>query len=478
MSTTPLYGPERQPLNLERDVFPILQAWCDNPRLLSRRRARFERDDVPSYCSSTEHETDPNGYDLYIDDIVAKLAAPLSDDELDIVGREAVGAYATGRRLQVEFNHEMDGLSALAINYKDMELSDRLQNRVTLPRLPILVGSALRRRWESLGVWNPAWPALHLDWADVPVDSLPWHRPSWHDNNQLTWAWEEEEGDRANEDRTHPAWRAALARAGMRRGDLSVPPVYNPSEGDKAAFITSRPWFQYSLSVLEEVERIYRLSPRELRRAFSAGLLEEGGRGADGTIYGLWHDNGLWKSGWDAMGPVVLPGWKWPHESPSPEPEDYRQFETGLLSAAERDEYDRLEPAGKQPDGHGDNPRKRKVQRKHCRGLFAPPSPSTSPSSVASAEEEGGAPPTPLNSTPPPAPLCRVARPRLTSVNAALISPRLRRSSRLAVLNQTRKIAPSGTGAALERRSPRIAALHAAAIAQGRTKPAKRRRRT
>lgn len=329
--------------DLHASAFPTLQALEANPAMLDRSRRRFDHESPPPYASSTEEESEPEPDHVSRTTIEKVLDEPLSEAELDNLGEIAIRQFYAGRKMWGEYKAELHHLDLFCDVYGvDPPLTRLLKYRIHKQRLHILARSGVRRRWQTFGVWNNDWGAVDC--------TKPNRRFSESecvlDDDGKPWAWDWVEKDIAR-DKTHPAWRAVrLLRAGLRREEFPVPPprhnlTSGSSASEKESFITSRPWFQFVISVNEENIRLSRLSRAQLQRAdLSRSLFQ--------IVRERWESKGLWRSSWDRRRPDGNAGWKWPHESPSPEPENYVNYDPDALdkhlSPSELDEYERIVP--------------------------------------------------------------------------------------------------------------------------------------
>ncbi|KAK3309294.1 uncharacterized protein B0T15DRAFT_22 [Chaetomium strumarium] len=101
-------------------------------------------------------------------------------------------------------------------------------------------------------------------------------------------------------------------RDNLAYGEHATPPPRSSLGDDASAtesesFIISRPWFMYWAESFEFMTRSHRI-PWD-RRGHHEPEQES-------RVERWWKERGEWKSDWE------VPGWKWRHESPSPEPED------------------------------------------------------------------------------------------------------------------------------------------------------------
>lgn len=143
----------------------------------------------------------------------------------------------------------------------------------------------------------------------------------------------------------HPNSRAARSREGWHRGARPPPSprsglAENASRSAAESFITTRPWYTYALDEEEERIRLERI-PRRLHGYYNMDheeLVEE-----------RWRETGMWNHHKDGR---KRPGWKWKHESPSPEPgQDISNLD---LTPSEIDALEEIPPPTPQTRGrHG-----------------------------------------------------------------------------------------------------------------------------
>ncbi len=150
-------------------------------------------------------------------------------------------------------------------------------------------------------------------------------------------------------DRTHPVVRALELRRGMRLDDHS-PTIPRSRLGEDASasqaesFITSRPWFMYSLEAHERRQRQQRLPHRVL---FPDKRFPRPTNVSLPSVTQRWVKRGDWKEDWPSRrNPNGLIGWKWRHESPSPGPEDHDRLDDPAmdLTPSEVDALEAIRP--------------------------------------------------------------------------------------------------------------------------------------
>ncbi|KAI1173428.1 hypothetical protein F4777DRAFT_447252 [Nemania sp. FL0916] len=168
-------------------------------------------------------------------------------------------------------------------------------------RKGVIIRHNVRRLWEKLGLWNPRWgfAGRRLDASD--------------DFRKWTWRWQPD-GARDDEELVHRddcelVARALRLRHNLQRGEYvpAMPRSYlapDATAAEAEVFLTSRPWFQFILEIEEERTRNFR---------FSVGDLDQVAEGPRRQVIKWWKARGIYKS---------AESWMWPHESPSPEPED------------------------------------------------------------------------------------------------------------------------------------------------------------
>ncbi|KAF2245189.1 hypothetical protein BU26DRAFT_462997, partial [Trematosphaeria pertusa] len=284
-------------------IMPTLQRMEDDPAFLEGRRHRFDADDPPppySSGGSTELPTpDPfprvANADVDVDELLRK---PLNDSEIRMFGWEAAH-YRPHHRYNDEFRQEKTRIGEewgrRDANYKPLYRGPDLIGRPGQQRLDVMIRHSIKKRWERLGVWNPEW-------------GIPARVHSGPKDNETRWKWKW-----PSRDEEAPFERAVRLHL-ERQGGWNEAIVLQPSDADhptdvhvdnREFFITSRPWYVWQLEVAEEEVRLTRdPDPDNYFRARE-------------NVTTRWKDKGDWKESWGD-----LPGWKWRHESPSPEPAD------------------------------------------------------------------------------------------------------------------------------------------------------------
>ena len=316
---------------LRGEALPALERLAESSSLRDRALRRFDRDEPPPYVSSTEEEDDmPHPVlgpidSAMSDELNRLLDAPLNDDELDGVARQLEGSsyiYDPGRRYAREAEIEKERIHEWAKfeaspGTRDyfVQLGPARKGRAGHERGNIIARHNIKRRWEKLGVWNPEW-------------GIPENKNNIQPNDDASkWKWRWQHGNASAEwcnglktmalNPKHPITRAIRLREGLRRSQHVPVSPRSHLQGDVSAsqaesFLISRPWFTYIVEITEEEERYDRIPWKQKRLYKSASMYVEE----------RWKENSDWKVGWRDRFGNKLVGWKWRHESPSPEPED------------------------------------------------------------------------------------------------------------------------------------------------------------
>lgn len=310
------------------DVIPRLQAMAENENLRSLRR--FERDEPPEYASSTDDEY----LDIHVippspptplqpQELKALLDRPFSQQEL----RSVSSLIRTLARPDHVYHDEVYREHA---RFQDSYWDRGGPRPVMFRRLDgimregVIARHLVKRRWEKLGVWNPKWGFAGRNMH--PSDDFK----SW------TWWWQPEGwADHTGDDFATSPWRTLVARAvqlrqNLHRGERApLTPrsslTLEATAAEAEVFFFSRPWFVFAVEVAEECVRLDRLPDHERGRLPPA----------TNQVVKWWTERGDWRDGLDKS-------WKWPHESPSPEPEDLAPAEAmkdSPLDVAEEMEF-------------------------------------------------------------------------------------------------------------------------------------------
>ncbi|KAG7285868.1 hypothetical protein NEMBOFW57_008162 [Staphylotrichum longicolle] len=335
---------------MRNDALPALERLAGNSSLRDRALSRFDRDEPPPYVSSTEDE-DENEFEIVpqLDpDINHLLDEPLDDRELNEAAWTLVtgtSAYHPGTRYNDEAEFERHRIEMWARRASNatreffVQYGPERKGRAGRERINIIARRNIRRRWQKLGVWNPEWGIPDRK-NDPQASDKTWD-----------WKWPWQHGDAAAEwkrgdywamvrNPRHPITRALELRRGLRRSAHSPMPPRSHLKGDFSAsqaesFIISRPWFMFKVEASEQRERRHRLS-LEMSRRYNASKPP--------ALKDRWEEREDWKPEWrDRSSGNTLIGWKWRHESPSPEPEDLSALEDLAALDLTPSEVDALE---------------------------------------------------------------------------------------------------------------------------------------
>ena len=331
---------------MRNEAVPALERFAENASSRDRDLRRFDRDEPPPYVSSTEDEYDDYDDVPPLDEVTRILDEPLDNDDLDMVAYRVEKHYPPGERYNAEAEVERDRLALSARQACDntrqyfVQYGSAEAGRAGRARVNIIVRRNIKRRWQKLGVWNPEWGIP--DRTDNPHpndDTCIWKWPWQHGDAAAEWR-ESRTGDpgaMAHNPR-HPVTRALELRRGLRRSEHKPTIPRSRLEKDASAsqaesFITSRPWFMYRVERAEEWQRGNRV-PLRTRRLYS--------KSAFLSVKEQWEKRGDWKEEWPYESRNQAVGWKWRHESPSPEPDDYERLDDPTLDLAPS-EVDALE---------------------------------------------------------------------------------------------------------------------------------------
>ncbi|RMD43673.1 hypothetical protein DV735_g1411, partial [Chaetothyriales sp. CBS 134920] len=314
-------------------IMPTLQQMEDDPAFQEYRERRFQRDDPPpAYSShtttraSTPQQLPQTQADIDLNEL---LARPLSDREINVLRDMFKSYYPRGRyqqELRMEEARVFEAGSTRDENYVSLYRGPDLIGRAGMQRAEIMARHSVKKRWEKLGVWNPEW-----GFKDGP-GSWSWDR-KWRGIKRKfnCLELEEEMASWPSEDEESPNERAIrlyLQREGRWSNTLKVVSsgagnIYNTETiDDREALITSRPWFVWALEAAEEEVKQMR-DPKQ--------FMIEAYKPARAIVTARWKEKGWWKDSWSRKIPEGggikrdLVGWKWRHESPSPEPPDLNE---------------------------------------------------------------------------------------------------------------------------------------------------------
>ncbi len=321
---------------MQNEAMPALERLAGNASLRDHALRRFDRDEPPPYTSSTEDEEEEEEEIPPRDELSRLIDEPLNDKEFAWVAFQTQSDYQPGSRYDAEVELERQRVDTAArfvggdTRKYFVQYGDAKAGRAGKARVNIIARRNIKRRWQKLGVWNPEWGIPGRTENPQPNDDTSaWKWPWQHGDAAAEWrAWQEgDPPDALERNRTHPVTRALQLRRGMRLDDHSSTIPRSRLGGDASAsqaesFITSRPWFMYGLEVSERWQRDRRL-PGQVRfydKTFSVP-----------TVKGRWTKRGDWKEDWPNPREENIIGWKWRHESPSPEPEDRTFLEDPTL---------------------------------------------------------------------------------------------------------------------------------------------------
>lgn len=323
---------------IQGQALPILEQLASSQdRLEESLNKRFERDEPPPYVSSSEDEEEEAlrhpvlalSHEATIERFRDLVSKPLNDVEIEGVVYDLCfyNPSTPGVRYNIEARREHDRLDTFwAVTYRHSHAEDRLKGPRGHQRRDVIVRRNIRKRWQRLGIWNPEW-------------GIPGRVNGQPNGNVSNWKWKwQPSTDLPPSDPQHPINRAVQLRRNLAYGDHAPPPPHSHLRHDAAAseaesFITSRPWFIYA------VERA------EFYRRFSDRIpVEQWGRehpDEDNQVTKWWKERGDW-----------MPGWKWRHESPSPEPEDLTPLDTDDMdfTPSEVDALEAIPPPSPTPE--------------------------------------------------------------------------------------------------------------------------------
>ena len=299
-----LFDPILAQTALQDQAVPILEALTGNSNLRNRGLRRFERDDPPPYTSSTEsEEVDyvlPQSGPLPRS-MIEVMTPPLSNDELEDLVRLWHGVGQPESVFQAEADMELERVEQYLPSWMYVGGPE-----AHVPH-NIIARHIIKRRWEKLGVWNPAW-------------GIPGRLKSQPKDNTITWKWwwEPQDDDGARRVTQSRFKRALFLRQNLRRGENNpVPPRSHLEPGadvsQAESFLISRPWYVKRIENIEEYERWHRIHTSE-RVRFEYNYTKQ--------VREWWKERGDWREVWGERGNGKVTSWKWRHESPSPEPED------------------------------------------------------------------------------------------------------------------------------------------------------------
>ncbi|KAL2155546.1 hypothetical protein VTH82DRAFT_288 [Thermothelomyces myriococcoides] len=363
----PLFDEAQIHLALRNEALPELSRLAADDRLRELAVKRFDRDEPPPYVSSTEddefYESElPLGFNgnSVLEEFADVLKPPLSDKERDMVATKLwyfAKVYEPGHRYRQEARLEEERVRRLCRRLQPANDEAKkpfdFWGRPGNERLNIIVRRNIKRRWQKLGVWNPQW--------GIPGR----HNSTNPDDDASKWKWWWQQGDAAAEwtpsatatttNPNHPITRALELRRNLERGEHVpvVPRSRLPSDASASqaeSFIMSRPWAVYQMDYVEELQRFNRI-PAEKARHYLDSMAK--------PVIERWKSRGDWKDEWGDPDGIIVPGWNWRHESPSPEPEDLTPLETMDLefTPSEVDALEAIRPPTPPPPPRLPSPR-------------------------------------------------------------------------------------------------------------------------
>lgn len=383
-------SPQRMPVHLdeedrhdtvEREVVPVLPGQRLDNHSSSPQRLPVNNEPPRTRVSPINEVQSPwdnEDIELEFRDV---LDAPLDPEERDLFARNLRQSqiHKPKYRYSCEVQQEYSRLTRHLWLHEDQRLVESLS---PMPRHPglerrnIIARHNIKRRWQKLGVWDNQW--------GIPRHG---HNPGVPD----TWEWKQNSGDgqpQNTEGLQDPVDRVVALRHGLRRAD----PIISPShlEGDVSpsqmeSFIHSRPWFLWAVQIREEAARLRRI-PRDKMLVPGSDMKVIRYMSPANIVTQRWKRQGLWSERW---GTDSEPGWKWAHESPSPEPEDLSRLDSGDMeyTPSERDALEALPPYAPPPP-----PNPRPVENAPVFNPFAfrgaEPSPPPPPPPPGSSDEQ------------------------------------------------------------------------------------------
>lgn len=314
----------------------------------------------------------PLRYMIRTDSFVSCLEKPLSGEERTKL-RDGFEKYSphilydsqyNGMKVQIWRDAGWFGEGLTRLYY-----GPDLEGRAGHERLRVMARHCIKQKWKKLGIWNDAWKIGDCR-EDRPDSSIgwmwEWDQERWKTERQQQMAsfnsvylndvWigpSEKPGDRVwmrpskrPSDRVWPAADKETAdeyalRLHIERRDATDvaqeqgDPPQEFARDPRESRITSRPWYQYELELAERSIRYSRITPSEKAAVGSWDLFQEVMRAVHQEVRDDWEQRGIWKDSWKA------PGWRWGHESPSPEPEDINNLE---FTPSEIDVLDSVQP--------------------------------------------------------------------------------------------------------------------------------------
>ncbi|CAI6090114.1 unnamed protein product [Clonostachys chloroleuca] len=320
------------------------QSLAANPGRLDRTRRRFDRDEPPASCSSTDSNYEPDDDPEPMPDlqeIAAALEAPLNEADLRSVvsHMQEQGFTRPGRIYVKEARLETTRLISFIYTGPCNPNTKRyLIGEKALERHAVIVRHYIKKRWQRLGIWDSSWGIpgrvqTHCEdcvrvrtlRSTILTEPEPVDRSGIPDkDNEELWRLKDLP-EYMPSDPSDPVRQAVELRRYLRRGEpMPLPPRDNltscASPKELEDFLVSRPFFLFELEYGEEIQRKWRVPHRKLVPVIKWNIFD--------TVVNRWKERGNWNEEWakrDYRGNCFI-GWKWPHESDVPEAIDYSEL--------------------------------------------------------------------------------------------------------------------------------------------------------
>jgi hypothetical protein len=322
----PFFDPLRLQEAIRTRAIPVLEFLAEHPNYLEQTlNRRFDRDDPPQDESLSESEGEQalhhpvlaRAEDAVLEEFYDCIKQPLSESEVESVLNtlEHDDLYTPGDRFLDEARREQWALASFYRSEKNNQHTcEYIKGPKGLQRCAVIVRHNIRKRWERLGIWNPDWGIPGRVNKKPNDDTKTWK-----------WKWQSDAGPPSS-DPQQPISRAVELRRGLGYEEHAPPPPRSHLRGDASAaeaesFIISRPWFLLAVERVEFHQRKFRIPINQWGRRND---------GDDDQVTKWWKERGDWEKDWEVPGDRTRPvaGWKWRHESPSPEPEDLTSLNT------------------------------------------------------------------------------------------------------------------------------------------------------
>ena len=190
-------------------------------------------------------------------------------------------------------------------------------------RMDVMTRHCIKKRWKDFDIWDAMWGVPHRG-NYVMKDTANWrwkwerkqdHQPRGWDETRLPGQPLDVEAVKRRQftwpprDQERPDERAIRQHLTKQDKWPHPPPTEAERHADELVdsrekFLSTRPWLAWEIDVEEEHIRLTRIN-------------RDGWSIAPENVKARWKALGQWKDNWGE-----LPGWKWKHESPSPEPPD------------------------------------------------------------------------------------------------------------------------------------------------------------